>query len=68
MKPGKLKLNPEDLRVTSFDAEKALNERRGTVKAHNTLPAQTAVLATCSGCSWVGIECCTDPYCSDVNC
>jgi hypothetical protein len=68
MRRTKLKLDAESLQVTSFDAASTHKDVRGTVKGHNPVIDKTAWGGTCSGCSWWGLECCTDPYCSEVNC
>jgi hypothetical protein len=64
----KIRLDLDHLRVDSFDVQKRRGTERGTVKGHNTYPEPSAWFNTCSGCSWEGIDCCTDPYCSEVNC
>ena len=61
MPSRKLKLDPENLQVTSFDAQPAPAQARGTVKGHNPVPSPTDLGATCSACSWDGILCCTQP-------
>ena len=59
----KLKLDPEQLQVTSFAADAVKDERRGTVNGHNPKPSPSDAFASCSACSWVDIPCCTNAYC-----
>lgn len=63
----KVTLDVDSLRVETFAVQNRPAMQRGTVKGHNIKPNPTDWGNTCSGCSWEGIECCTDPYCSQ-NC
>lgn len=48
MQVRKLKLDPEKLRVTSFDAQQAVQQARGTVKGHDPVPSPTDIPCTLS--------------------
>jgi hypothetical protein len=58
-----MKLDPDTLAVTSFEPDAARPAGRGGAQALYPTPVVTAYDASCSGCSYVGMPCCTGRYC-----